>query len=212
MILTVIFVLISCFTQVTNAFSQTNADKLVSEKPEAARQTPLEDMSYGNADAPVTIIEYTSLSCPHCADFTIKTFPVIKAKYIDTGKARLILREFPFDPRSTAAFMLARCAPKERYFAMVDVLFKQQKHWATAEDGEAALLQIAKLAGFSKDAFRACLTNQKLLDDLRATVEHGSKTFGVKATPTFIINGEVHAGAVSADEMSSIIDKHLDQK
>ncbi|MCK1975382.1 DsbA family protein, partial [Bacillus safensis] len=76
----------------------------------------LKDMVYGKADAPVTIEEYASLTCPHCADFTINTFPKIKEKYIDSGKARLILREFPFDPRATAAFMLARCAPEDRYF------------------------------------------------------------------------------------------------
>ncbi|MFQ0814338.1 disulfide bond formation protein DsbA [Brucella anthropi] len=169
----------------------------------------LKDMTYGKADAPVTIVEYASLTCPHCADFTINTFPKIKEKYIDTGKARLIFREFPFDPRATAAFMLARCAPEDRYFPMVDVFFKQQQQWATAEDGEAALLQIAKLAGFTQESFKACLTNQQLLDDVRATMERGSKDFGVNATPTFFINGQKYAGALSVDEMSAIIDKLL---
>lgn len=169
----------------------------------------LKDMTYGKEDAPVTIVEYASLTCPHCADFTINTFPKIKEKYIDTGKARLIFREFPFDPRATAAFMLARCAPEDRYFPMVDVFFKQQQQWATAEDGEAALLQIAKLAGFTQESFKACLTNQQLLDDVRATMERGSKDFGVNATPTFFINGQKYAGALSVDEMSAIIDKLL---
>lgn len=169
----------------------------------------LKDMVYGKADAPVTIVEYASLTCPHCADFTINTFPKIKEKYIDTGKARLIFREFPFDPRATAAFMLARCAPEDRYFPMVDVFFKQQQQWATAEDGEAALLQIAKLAGFTQESFKACLTNQQLLDDVRTTMERGSKDFGVSATPTFFINGQKYAGALSVDEMSAIIDKLL---
>lgn len=169
----------------------------------------LKDMVYGKADAPVTIIEYASLTCPHCADFTINTFPKIKEKYIDSGKVRLIFREFPFDPRATAAFMLARCAPEDRYFPMVDVFFKQQQQWATAEDGEAALLQIAKLAGFTQESFKACLTNQQVLDDVRATMERGAKDFGVNATPTFFINGEKYAGALSVDEMSAIIDKLL---
>ncbi len=169
----------------------------------------LKDMVYGKGDAPVTIVEYASLTCPHCADFTINTFPKIKEKYIDTGKARLIFREFPFDPRATAAFMLARCAPEDRYFPMVDVFFKQQQQWATAEDGEAALLQIAKLAGFTQESFKACLTNQQVLDDVRATMERGSKDFGVNATPTFFINGQKYAGALSVDEMSAIIDKLL---
>ncbi|MBC2884636.1 DsbA family protein [Ochrobactrum sp. CM-21-5] len=169
----------------------------------------LKDMVYGKADAPVTIVEYASLTCPHCADFTLQTFPKIKEKYIDTGKARLIFREFPFDPRATAAFMLARCAPEDRYFPMIDVFFKQQQQWAVAEDGEAALLQIAKLAGFTQESFKACLTNQQLLDDVRATMERGSKDFGISATPTFFINGQKYAGALSVDEMSAIIDKLL---
>ncbi len=169
----------------------------------------LKDMGYGKADAKVTIVEYASLTCPHCADFAAETFPKIKEKYIDTGKVRWIFREYPFDPRATAAFMLARCAPEDRYFPMVDVFFKQQATWAVAQDGEAALLQIAKLAGFTQESFKACLTNQQLLDDVRASVERASKDFGVNATPTFFINGTKYAGALSVDEMSEIIDKLL---
>ncbi|MFC4625081.1 DsbA family protein [Daeguia caeni] len=169
----------------------------------------LKDMVYGEANAPVTIVEYASLTCPHCADFTLNTFPKLKEKYIDTGKVRLIFREFPFDPRAMAAFMLARCAPEERYFPMIDVFFKQQRDWALAEDGKEALLQIAKLAGFTQESFEACLTNQQLLDDVKETVERGSKEFGVNATPTFFINGKKYAGALSIDELSAIIDKLL---
>lgn len=169
----------------------------------------IKDMVYGKADAPVTIVEYASLTCSHCADFAVNTFPTIKEKYIDTGKARLIFREFPFDPRATAAFMLARCAPEDRYFPMVEVFFKQQQQWAGAADGEAALLQIAKLAGFTQESFKACLTNQQLLGDVNAIMERGSKEFGVNATPTFFINGQKYAGALSVDEMSAIIDKLL---
>ncbi|PYE85332.1 DsbA family protein [Phyllobacterium leguminum] len=166
----------------------------------------LKDEVLGNADAPVTIVEYASMTCPHCAEFTEKTLPAIKQKYIDTGKAKLILREFPFDPRAAAAFMLARCAPDGRYYPMVDVLFKQQDQWAVAQDAEAALLQIAKLAGFTPESFKACLTNQQLLDDLNATRERGEKEFGVTATPTFFINGKKYVGALSVEQMSAIID------
>ena len=169
---------------------------------------PLPEMSIGNADAPVTIVEYASMTCPHCAAFHATTLPQLKEKYIDTGKARLIMREFPFDPRAEAGFMLARCSD-DRYFAMVDVLFKQQNNWARAEDASAALLQIARLAGFSQEKFEACLTNQKLLDDIRAVREAGEKNFGVDSTPTFFINGEKHAGALSLEEMSAIIDRML---
>ncbi|MBA8841244.1 MULTISPECIES: DsbA family protein [unclassified Ochrobactrum] len=193
----------------TGALAQDRAPEGTVDAAKIAEPGKLKDMVYGKADAPVTIIEYASLTCPHCADFTINTFPKIKEKYIDSGKARLIFREFPFDPRATAAFMLARCAPEDRYFPMVDVFFKQQQQWATAEDGEAALLQIAKLAGFTQESFKACLTNQQVLDDVRATMERGSKDFGVNATPTFFINGQKYAGALSVDEMSAIIDKLL---
>ncbi|WP_420959829.1 DsbA family protein [Brucella sp. IR073] len=166
----------------------------------------LKDEVLGKADAPVTIVEYASMTCPHCAEFAVNTLPEIQKKYIDTGKVRLILREFPFDPRAAAAFMLARCAPDGRYYPMVEVLFKQQMQWAAAQDAEAPLLQIAKLAGFTQESFKACLTNQQLLDDLNATRERGEKDFGVTATPTFFINGKKYVGALSVQQMSAIID------
>jgi protein-disulfide isomerase len=166
----------------------------------------LKDMVLGKPEAPVTIVEYASMTCPHCAHFATTTLPAIKEKYIDTGKAKLILREFPFDPRAAAAFMLARCAPEERYYPLVEVLFKQQEQWAGAANAEEPLLQISKLAGFTQESFKACLTNQKLLDDVNAVRERGANEFGVNATPTFFINGARYSGALSVDEMSAIID------
>lgn len=168
----------------------------------------LPDQVLGNADAPVTIVEYASMTCPHCAAFHATTLPEIKAKYIDTGKAKLILREFPFDPRAEAAFMLSRCS-NDKYYAMADVLFKQQSNWARAEDAQAALLQISKLAGFSQESFTACLTNQKLLEDIRAVRTRGADEFKVDSTPTFFINGDKYAGALTVGEMSAIIDSKL---
>ncbi len=190
-----------------NARAQSRSAEATVDAAKVAEPGKLKDMVYGKADAPVTIVEYASLTCSHCADFAVNTLPTIKEKYIDTGKARLIFREFPFDPRATAAFMLARCAPEDRYFPMVEVFFKQQQQWAGAADGEAALLQIAKLAGFTQESFKACLTNQQVLGDVNATMERGSTEFGVNATPTFFINGQKYAGALSVDEMSAIIDK-----
>ena len=169
---------------------------------------PLPDKVLGKADAPVTIVEYASMTCPHCAHFHETTLPELKTKYIDTGKVRLIFREFPFDPRAEAGFMLARCS-NDNYFAMLDVLFKQQQSWAGVEDAKAALLQISKLAGFSQESFEACLTDQKLLDDVRAVRQRGSNDFGVDSTPTFFINGNRYPGAMSIDEMSAIIDSML---
>ena len=168
----------------------------------------LPDMQLGKDDAKVTIVEYASMTCPHCAHFDIVTLPDLRKKYIDTGKVRLILREFAWDPRAEAAFMLARCS-KDKYFAMVDVLFHQQDNWARADDAKGALLQISKLAGFTQETFNACLTDQKLLDDIRAVKKRGEKDFGVDATPTFFINGKKYPGAMSIEEMSAIIDPLL---
>ena len=190
------------------AFAQSRSADGSVDAAKVAEPGKLKEMVYGKEDAPVTIVEYASLTCPHCADFTLNTFPTIKEKYIDTGKVRLIFREFPFDPRATAAFMLARCAPEDRYFPMVNVFFQQLQQWAMAQDGEAALLQIAKLAGFTQESFQACLTNQELLDDINGVRERGS-SYGVNATPTFFINGQKYAGSLSVDDMSAIIDKLL---
>jgi protein-disulfide isomerase len=165
----------------------------------------LPDKTIGNADAPVTIVEYASMTCSHCATFHVETLPAIKEKYIDTGKARLVFREFPFDPRAEAGFMLARCAD-DKYFAMVDVLFKQQRTWAAADNAREALLQIARLGGFSQESFEACLTDQALLDNVRAVRLRGANDFGIDATPTFFINGNKYSGALKVDEMSAIID------
>ncbi|TCL75965.1 protein-disulfide isomerase [Rhizobium sp. BK251] len=184
---------------------------------EALKPGPLPDMALGKADAPVKIIEYMSMTCPHCAHFHNTTFDEIKKKYVDTGKVQFIIREFPFDPRAAAAFMLARCNPAkpselstaDTYFPMVSMLFKQQQTWAAADDGRAALLQMSKLAGFTQESFEACLTNQKLLDDVNATRERGAKEFGVNATPTFLINGKRYSGDMTVETMSALIDSLL---
>jgi len=167
----------------------------------------LPDIVEGSDDAPVTIVEYASLTCGHCANFHVATYPALKEKYIDTGKARFIMREYPLDPRAEAGFMLARCA-EGKYYPMVDVLFKQQNNWAPVQDARTALLNIAKLAGFSQESFEACLTNQTLLDEVRGVRAHGSD-LGVTATPTFFINGKKYPGAMSIEQMSAIIDPLL---
>lgn len=168
----------------------------------------LPDMQLGKDDAKVTIVEYASMTCPHCAHFAETTFPELKTKYIDTGKARYILREFPFDPSAEAGFMLARCS-KDNYFPMVDVLFRQQANWVGVNNTKDALLQIAKLAGFTQESFEACLTDQKLLDDVRSVQKRGADEFKVDSTPTFFINGKTYEGAMSIAEMSAIIDPLL---
>jgi protein-disulfide isomerase len=166
---------------------------------------PLPEMVMGKAGAPVTIVEYMSMTCPHCANFHDKTLPAIKAKYVDTGKVRFVIREFPFDPVAAGAFMLARCS-KDNYFPMVEVLFKQQRTWASAEKPSEELLKIAKLAGFTQQTFEACLTDNKLLQDLNAVKDRGEKEFGVDSTPTFFVNGTKYSGDMPVEEMSAIID------
>ncbi|HEX8048088.1 DsbA family protein [Rhizobium sp.] len=177
---------------------------------EVLKPGSLPEIALGKEDAPVKIVEYMSLTCPHCAHFAVTTFDAIKQKYVDTGKVRFIIREFPFDPRAAAAFMLARCAPQEQYMPMVEMLFKQQIAWASPDvDGRAALLQMSKLAGFTEDSFTKCLTNQKLLDDVNSVRERAAKDFGVNATPTFLINGKRYAGDMSVGAMSKLIDSLL---
>ena len=170
---------------------------------------PLPEQSIGKMDAPVTIVEYMSMTCPHCAAFHRETFDEIVKKYVDTGKVRFILREFPLDNKAVAAIMIARCAPEGQYFPLVSALFKSQITWATADDVRGALLQMSKLAGFTQESFQACLTNQKLLDDVNAVRERGAKEFGVASTPTFLINGKRYSGDMSVGTMSALIDSML---
>ena len=163
----------------------------------------------GNPAAPVKPVEYLSFTCSHCADFHSETYPAIKTDYLDTGKAKLILREFPFDPRALGAFMLARCAGDDKRTAMVDVLFSEQTTWATAQNASIELLKIAQLAGMTQDQFTACLSNTELQGQIVAVQKAGQDQFGVSATPTFFINGDRYAGAMSADQMAAVIESHL---
>jgi protein-disulfide isomerase len=166
---------------------------------------PLGERSLGKADAPVTIIEYASMTCSHCATFHNTVYPTLKAKYIDTGKVRFILREFPLDPLSAGAFMLARCAGEDKYFPMVDALFRAQKSWAAAQDPVAALLTIAKQAGFTQQTFEQCLTNQQVLDGVEWVRQRAAEKFGVNSTPTFFINGKIQRGAPSVEELDKLL-------
>src|SRR5262245_56733306 len=165
---------------------------------------PLGDMSIGDEKAPVTIVEYASMTCPHCAHFHETTFPELKKRFIDTGKVRFIFREFPLDPLAAAGFMLARCAGDDKYYPMIETLFSQQKTWAVQKP-LPPLLAIAKQAGFTQQSFDQCLANQKLLDDIEKSRERASSKFGVNSTPTFFINGEKVAGALSIDELEKKI-------
>jgi protein-disulfide isomerase len=169
---------------------------------------PLEEMALGKSDAPVTVIEYASMTCGHCAAFHVKTYPEFKKRYVDTGKARYILREFPFDPLAAGAFMLARCAGKDKYFPLVETLFQQQRTWAVEKPIEP-LFAIAKQAGFTQQSFDACLRDQKMLDGIEKVRARATEKFKVDSTPTFFINGKVYKGALSIDELAKAIDPLL---
>ena len=171
----------------------------------------LPDMAMGDDKAPVTVIEYASMTCSHCAHFQEATFPELKKRYIDTGKVRYIFREFPLDSLAAAAFMLARCTgqdDKTKYFALVDTLFRQQRTWAV-EKPLAPLLAIAKQAGFTQQTFDACLSNQKILDGIENMRDRAAKEFKVESTPTFFINGTKAAGALSIEDMAKLIDPQV---
>lgn len=183
------------------------AQAAVSET-ELMAPTALPDMALGDPKAPVTVIEYASMTCPHCATFTEKTFPDIKKKYVDTGKVRFIFREFPLDNLAAAVFMLARCNAEtnsDKYFAFIDTMFRQQRTWAVEKPLEP-LLTISKQAGFTQETFNACLSNQKVLDGIEAMRQRAVDKFKVQSTPSFFINGKLYTGALSVDEMSKIID------
>ncbi|MFJ5489108.1 DsbA family protein [Hansschlegelia beijingensis] len=172
---------------------------------------PLGDKSEGKADAPVTIIEYASLTCGHCAQFAAKTYPALKEKYIDTGKVRFILREFPLDPLAAAGFMLARCAGDDKFFPVVELMFREQRQWAYAEKPVEALQNLSKQLGFTQESFQACLTNQELLDGVNAVRQRGVEKFGVNSTPTFFINGKVYRGAIEIADLDKILQPLLDK-
>ncbi|MCL6706228.1 DsbA family protein [Pseudomonas sp. R2.Fl] len=178
---------------------------------EALKPGPLPEIASGDPNAPVKIIEYMSMTCPHCAHFHEATLGEIKKKYVDTGKVYFIIREFPFDPAATAAFMLARCAPAGQQDAFISMFLKQQRAWAAPADGDVrgAMLQNAKLAGFTQESFEACLTNQQLAADVTSVRDRGAQEFGVQSTPTFLINGKAYSGDMSVDTMSALIDSFL---
>lgn len=167
---------------------------------------PLDDIPLGSETAPVTIIEYASMTCPHCAAFEVQTFPKLKEKYIDTGKVRFIMRLYPTQPvqLSVAAYMLARCGGPDKYYPLIETLFQQQEKWVVREPIQP-LLAIAKQAGFTQQSFEACLKDEALMKKVQQTAERGSTKFKIDSTPTFFINGERHPGGMSMEDLEKII-------
>ena len=157
------------------------------------------DRILGKADAPITIIEYASLTCPHCAHFDVTVLPKLKEKWIDTGKAKLILRDYPLDQPALRAAMVARCAPADRFYPLIDTFFAQQEQWVTSRDYRAALEKLVKLGGMSEKEFKACISDKKLEDQVAQSRLTASQQLGVDATPTFFINGKKFDGAPTVE-------------
>ncbi|HRJ70041.1 MAG TPA: DsbA family protein [Beijerinckiaceae bacterium] len=179
---------------------------------ELMKAGPLPEQVLGNSAAPVTIVEYASMTCVHCATFHNESFGHLKQQYIDTGKVKYIFREFPLDPLAYAGALLARCAGEGKYFPMLELLFKQQRNWAYAEQPEAALLQTVRQAGFTQESYTACLQDQATYDALKQIRQRAVEKFAVESTPTFFINGKIQRGAVSPQQLDKLIEPHLPAK
>jgi len=163
------------------------------------------DRILGNPEAPITIVEYASLTCPHCAHFANDVLPELKKKWIDPGKVKLILRDFPLDEPALRAAMIARCAPPDRFYAYVDTLFAAQEKWVMARDYREALSRLVKLGGMSKDEFDNCLSDTALENKIVEGRLVASKELDVNSTPTFFINGTKFAGAPTFEEFDKVL-------
>jgi len=182
------------------------ANALAQGASAVARPVALPDMALGPADAPVTIIEYASLTCPHCAYFNKEIFPRIKSAYVDTGKIRYVFREFPRDIKDAAGAMLARSIARDdgaKYFAIIDILFRQQD--ALLERTTETLTRVGKQAGLSQQAIEMCLKDQALLDKLTTSRKFAIDVLKIPGTPTFFLNGAMVEGVPSFEEFETKI-------
>jgi protein-disulfide isomerase len=167
---------------------------------ELMKPGPLPENTLGDPKAPVTVVEYASMTCPHCADFHKRVFPDFKKKYIDTGKVYFVFREFPLDDLALTVSMLARCTGPVRYFAFVSSMYERQDEWHTGDNDLPKLQALMKQAGFTDDSFKKCVTDQALLDGINKVQDKAEKTFNVHGTPTFFVNGgELKAGHELSD-------------
>lgn len=181
-------------------------------RAEAQNQVPQlqpDDHMLGKPDAPGTIFEYASLTCPHCARFEAEMLPKIKALWIDTGKAKLIFRDYPLDQASLRAAELTRCAPPDRYFAFLDTLFKLQGSWATSANVTDALSRIARIGGIAEERFNACMTDEKLANSIVGERLRAEQQYGIDSTPTFFVNGKKLVGEQPLEEIAAALGEKL---
>ena len=164
------------------------------------------DHVLGDPKAPITVIEYASFTCPHCAHFHTQILPDIKKKWIDTGKVKLIYRDFPLDQVAAKAAQIAECAGNDRYFGVIDLIFRGQPTWATASDPIAELAKPLRIAGMGEKEIKECLANEAKANEVVADAK-GGETLGVNSTPSLFINGQLYPGARSVEELDGVFGK-----
>lgn len=172
-------------------------------------QAMLAERAMGDPSAKATIVEYSSLTCPHCADFHREVLPRIREEYIEKGLVRYVPRDFPLDGRALAAAMIARCVPPDRYFGFLDMLFRDQQTWARSAKPLDDLKVRAQLAGLSPAEVEACLADQNLLKAIQASAAEARQRENIESTPTFFIDGKKISGAASYDQFKSAIDEAI---
>jgi len=167
------------------------------------------DMAVGAPDAPVTVIEFFSLTCPSCERFHKQVYNRLKPEYVDAGRVRFVVRDFPLNAPAFEAAVLAHCAGRERYFTFIDVLFQTFDDWASSRDFNDKLGQIGELGGVSRDQFADCLADQGLENSIFQSIADGQAEYDVSGTPTLVVNGEKYDGQMSFDALTKHIDRLL---
>ena len=166
----------------------------------------LADRVLGNPDAKVTMIEYASMTCPHCANFHTKILPSIKKEYIDTGKVKFIYRDFPLDQFALAAAMMARCSNKDRYFAVIDIIFRTQRNWRSNPNPREAIAQIGKIVGMSAETYASCVGNKVIYEGMMKMRKEAVDKYKVQSTPSFVVNEKSVNGGLPLPELRKVLD------
>jgi len=175
----------------------------------ASDEEATEEKIIGDPNAKVTVIEYASLGCPHCANFHFDVFPKIKKEYVDTGKVKFIFRDFPLGTPSVAAAMIARCAGSKRYFPMIDIFFKAQHQWSHAPNPLEALKKTARFGGMSSADVDACIANQTLLNSIQERAQAAQLDHEINSTPSFVVEGRKIAGGLPYADFKKVLDEAL---
>jgi protein-disulfide isomerase len=197
---------LAAFFAVTSTSISYAADE--AQAPASSPAGALPEMAIGKPDAPVTIIEYSSLSCPHCAAFHKDVFPALKSEYIDTGKVRFVMREFPLNEPALGGAVIARCLEPGRYFAFTTLLFAKQEDWAFKQDALLPLKALAKQAGMTDEEFDKCINDEALQQKILAARDEGQKK-GVNSTPSFFVNGKLLKGAATLEAFAQAMKPYL---